>query len=69
MGDHTAYTMDFARAAYYGEQALAGYTAVGDKDWQRRCYEFLADMYDRSGKKDKAEEFKKKAQRISQSKG
>jgi len=69
MGDHTAYSMDFTRAAYYGEQALAGYTAVGDKDWQRRCYEFLADIYVKNGKKDKAEELKKKAQQISQSKG
>ncbi len=69
MGDHTAYTLDFGRAAYYAEQALAGFTAVGDKEWLRRCYEFLAEMYGRAGKKDKAEEYKKKAQEISQSKG
>lgn len=62
--DHTAYSLDFARAIVFAEQAIAPLTAAGDKTGLRDCYSFLADMYGRIGKKEKVEMYKKKANEI-----
>jgi tetratricopeptide (TPR) repeat protein len=64
MADHTAYTMDFNRAASFAEQAVQVYRNAGDNDGLQESYGFLVEIYGRAGKKDKAEEYKKKLQEL-----
>jgi tetratricopeptide (TPR) repeat protein len=68
MADHTAYTMDFNRAASFAEQAVQVYRKAGDNDGLRESYGFLVEIYGRSGKKNKAEEYRKKLQELTPAK-
>ena len=68
MADHTAYSMDFNRAASFAERAVESYRTAGDNDGLRECYGFLAEVYGRAGKKNKSEEYKKKLQEITTAK-
>jgi tetratricopeptide (TPR) repeat protein len=61
MGDNIAYAQKFDAAASYGERAIPYLTAGGDKHGLLLCYEFLTDMYQKLGKKDQAEKYKKLA--------
>ena len=68
MADHTAYSMDFHRAASFAERAVESYRTAGDNDGLRECYGFLAEVYGRAGKKNKSEEYKKKLQELTTAK-
>jgi tetratricopeptide (TPR) repeat protein len=68
MADHTAYSMDFNRAASFAEHAVQAYRTAGDNDGLRECYGFLAEIYRKAGKKDKAEEYHKKLQELTPAK-
>ena len=65
MGDHVAYNQKFADAAAYGEKAVPLLAAANDTAGLIPCYEFLSDMYARTGVKEKSEHFKKLAEDLS----
>ncbi len=58
MGSHVAQNGKFDEAASYGERAIPYLTSTGDQSGLRQCYEFLADMYDKAGKKDQAAKYR-----------
>ncbi len=64
MGDHTAYTQRFADAAAYGEKAVPLLKASNDTDALQKVYEFLSDMYGRTGAKDKSDQYRQLADEI-----
>ena len=62
--DNVAYTMDFRRAAEYGEKALTFLTKAGETADLERCYTFLGDMYARLGDVVTSEQYKKLAKEL-----
>ena len=64
IADHIAYSMDFPRALQFGEKALPLLTQAKDTVGLQRCYEFLSDMYGRTGDIAKCEKYKKLAEEI-----
>ncbi len=64
MGDHTAYTQRFADAAAYGEKAVLLLKAGNDTDALQKVYEFLSEMYGKTGAKEKSDQFRQLADEI-----
>jgi tetratricopeptide (TPR) repeat protein len=62
MGDHVQNSLDYKRAAEFGEKAVPFLTKADDKAGLRACYELLVKMYGNMGDKTKAESYKKLAE-------
>jgi len=62
MGDHVQNSMDYKRAAEFGEKAVPFLTKADDKTGLQACYELLGKVYGNMGDKTKAESYKKLAE-------
>lgn len=62
MGDHVQNSLDYKRAAEFGEKAVPFLTKADDKAGLQACYELLVKMYGNMGDKTKAESYKKLAE-------
>jgi tetratricopeptide (TPR) repeat protein len=62
MGDHVQNSMDYRKAAEFGEKAVPFLTKADDKAGLLACYDLLGKMYVNMGDKTKAESYKKLAE-------
>jgi hypothetical protein len=61
LGDHLARNQKYAEAAERVERSIPLLKAMKDDIGLQKCYELLADSYDKTGQKDKAEIYRKLA--------
>ena len=61
LGDHLARSQKYAEAAARVERAIPFFKATQDDVSLQKCYELLADTYDKTGQKEKAEGYRKSA--------